>query len=153
MKMSIGDTNRLEAVFASSPENERISRVTAAAFAAVLNPTVEELSDFKTAVSEAVTNAIIHAYPEGRGEIRLTLERKKNEVTVHIRDFGVGIADIKKSMEPLYTTREDQERSGMGFTFMEAFTDHVEVESEPGRGTCVSLTKKMGGEKWNIPVR
>ncbi|HIW60647.1 MAG TPA: anti-sigma F factor [Candidatus Anaerobutyricum avicola] len=153
MKTSIGDTNRLEAVFASSPENERISRVTAAAFAAVLNPTVEELSDFKTAVSEAVTNAIIHAYPEGRGEIRLTLERKKNEVTVHIRDFGVGIADIKKSMEPLYTTREDQERSGMGFTFMEAFTDHVEVESEPGRGTCVSLTKKMGGEKWNIPVR
>lgn len=153
MKMSIGDTNRLEAVFASSPENERISRVTAAAFAAVLNPTVEELSDFKTAVSEAVTNAIIHAYPEGRGEIRLTLERKKNEVTVHIRDFGVGIADIKKSMEPLYTTREDQERSGMGFTFMEAFTDHVEVESEPGRGTCVSMTKKMGGEKWNIPVR
>ena len=141
MKTSIGDTNRLEAVFASSPENERISRVTAAAFAAVLNPTVEELSDFKTAVSEAVTNAIIHAYPEGRGEIRLTLERKKNEVTVHIRDFGVGIADIKKSMEPLYTTREDQERSGMGFTFMEAFTDHVEVESEPG------------GEKWNIPVR
>ena len=153
MKTSIGDTNRLEAIFASSPENERISRVTAAAFAAVLNPTVEELSDFKTAVSEAVTNAIIHAYPEGRGEIRLTLERKKNEVTVHIRDFGVGIADIKKSMEPLYTTREDQERSGMGFTFMEAFTDHVEVESEPGRGTCVSLTKKMGGEKWNIPVR
>lgn len=153
MKTSIGDTNRLEAVFASSPENERISRVTAAAFAAVLNPTVEELSDFKTAVSEAVTNAIIHAYPEGRGEIRLTLERKKNEVTVHIRDFGVGIADIKKSMEPLYTTREDQERSGMGFTFMEAFTDHVEVESEPGRGTCVSMTKKMGGEKWNIPVR
>ena len=153
MKTSIGDTNRLEAVFASSPENERISRVTAAAFAAVLNPTVEELSDFKTAVSEAVTNAIIHAYPEGRGEIRLTLERKKNEVTVHIRDFGVGIADIKKSMEPLYTTREDQERSGMGFTFMEAFTDHVEVESEPGRGTCFSLTKKMGGEKWNIPVR
>lgn len=152
MKTSIGDTNRLEAVFASSPENERISRVTAAAFAAVLNPTVEELSDFKTAVSEAVTNAIIHAYPEGRGEIRLTLERKKNEVTVHIRDFGVGIADIKKSMEPLYTTREDQERSGMGFTFMEAFTDHVEVESEPGRGTCVSLTKKMGGEKWNKPV-
>ena len=153
MKMSIGDTNRLEAVFASSPENERISRVTAAAFAAVLNPTVEELSDFKTAVSEAVTNAIIHAYPEGRGEIRLTLERKKNEVTVHIRDFGVGIADIKKSMEPLYTTREDQERSGMGFTFMEAFTDHVEVESEPVRGTCVSMTKKMVGEKWNIPVR
>ena len=90
MKMSIGDTNRLEAVFASSPENERISRVTAAAFAAVLNPTVEELSDFKTAVSEAVTNAIIHAYPEGRGEIRLTLERKKNEVTVHIRDFWRG---------------------------------------------------------------
>ena len=90
MKTSIGDTNRLEAVFASSPENERISRVTAAAFAAVLNPTVEELSDFKTAVSEAVTNAIIHAYPEGRGEIRLTLERKKNEVTVHIRDFGRG---------------------------------------------------------------
>lgn len=82
----------------------------------------------------------------------MILERRENVVTVHIHDYGIGIKDIKKSMEPLYTTLKDEERSGMGFTFMEAFTDTVQVESEPGKGTRVSLTKKMGGERWNIPV-
>lgn len=152
MKESINSTNRVEMTFQNFPENERIGRTLAAAFAAVLNPTMEELSDFKTAVSEAVTNAIIHAYPESRGDIIMIMERVENTVTVHIRDFGMGIEDVEKSMEPLYTTLKSGERSGMGFTFMEAFTDHVEVESEPGKGTSVSLTKKMGGEKWNIPV-
>lgn len=152
MKAKINDTNRMEMIFQNHPENERIGRVMAAAFASVINPTMEELSDFKTAVSEAVTNAIIHAYPKAEGDIRMILERKENVVTVHIHDYGIGIEDIKKSMEPLYTTLRDEERSGMGFTFMEAFTDSVKVESEPGKGTRVSLTKKMGGERWNIPV-
>ena len=152
MKDKINGTNRIEMTFQNLPENERIGRTLAAAFASVLDPSMEELSDFKTAVSEAVTNAIIHAYPETQGDIIMVFERENNVVRVHIRDFGVGIADVKKSMEPLYTTQESGERSGMGFTFMEAFTDHVEVESEPGKGTSVSLTKKMGGEKWNKPV-
>lgn len=152
MKTKINDTNRIELIFQNYPENERIGRMMAAAFASVVNPTMEELSDFKTAVSEAVTNAIIHAYPKTQGDIRMILERRENVVTVHIHDYGIGIKDIKKSMEPLYTTLKDEERSGMGFTFMEAFTDTVQVESEPGKGTRVSLTKKMGGERWIIPV-
>ena len=118
----------------------------AAAFAAMINPTLEELSDFKTAVSEAVTNAIIHAYPEGRGEIKMSLERKGREFTVIVSDEGKGMENVRKSMEPLYTTLPEQERSGMGFTFMEAFTDKLEVESRPGHGTIVRMTKKMGGE-------
>lgn len=152
MKEQIREVNRVEMTFDNNPENERIGRVMASAFAATLNPTMEELSDFKTAVSEAVTNAIIHAYPAGRGNILMIFERERDMVRVHIQDWGVGIADIRQSMEPLYTTWKSGERSGMGFTFMEAFTDRVEVKSEPGKGTTVSLTKKMGGVQWNGPV-
>lgn len=135
----------VEMNFSNHPENERTGRTVAAVFASVLNPNMEELADFKTAVSEAVTNAIIHAYPGGEGKIRMLLEREENMVTVHIEDQGVGMEDVKKSMEPLYTTWPEGERSGMGFTFMEAFTDQVEVESAPGKGTKVTLKKKMGG--------
>ena len=152
MKEQIREVNRVEMTFDNNPENERIGRVMASAFAAALNPTMEELSDFKTAVSEAVTNAIIHAYPARRGDILMIFERERDIVRVHIQDWGVGIADIRQSMEPLYTTWKSGERSGMGFTFMEAFTDRVEVKSEPGKGTTVSLTKKMGGVQWNRPV-
>ncbi|MDO5145875.1 MAG: anti-sigma F factor [Eubacteriales bacterium] len=137
--------NEMDLIFWNYPENERIGRTAAAVFAAILNPTMEEISDFKTAVSEAITNAIIHAYPGKEGKIFMHLEREGREVTVHIRDEGVGIADIQKSMEPMYTTLEEEERSGMGFTFMEAFSDEMRVESEPGRGTSVYLMKKMGG--------
>ena len=146
MKQSQADTNKMELTFISLPENERIGRTMAAAFAAMINPTLEELSDFKTAVSEAVTNAIIHAYPEGQGEIKMSLERKGREFTVIVSDEGKGMENVRKSMEPLYTTLPEQERSGMGFTFMEAFTDKLEVESRPGHGTIVRMTKKMGGE-------
>ena len=146
MKQSQADTNKMELTFISLPENERIGRTMAAAFAAMINPTLEELSDFKTAVSEAVTNAIIHAYPEGRVEIKMSLERKGREFTVIVSDEGKGMENVRKSMEPLYTTLPEQERSGMGFTFMEAFTDKLEVESRPGHGTIVRMTKKMGGE-------
>ena len=146
MKQSQADTNKMELTFISLPENERIGRTMAAAFAAMINPTLEELSDFKTAVSEAVTNAIIHAYPEGRGEIKMSLERKGREFTVIVSDEGKGMENVRKSMEPLYTTLPEQERSGMGLTFMEAFTDTLEVESRPGHGTIVRMTKKMGVE-------
>lgn len=146
MRQDINETNRMELTFWNQPENERIARTTAAVFAAVLDPTLEEISDFKTAVSEAVTNAIIHAYPETEGKINMILERKGNEVTVTVIDYGIGIENVEKSMEPLYTTLPSEERSGMGFTFMEAFTDHLEVKSEPGKGTSVRLSKKMGGK-------
>lgn len=146
MRQDIKETNRMELIFRNQPENERIGRTTAAVFAAVLDPTLEEISDFKTAVSEAVTNAIIHAYPESEGKINMILERQGNEVTVTVIDYGIGIENVARSMEPLYTTLSSEERSGMGFTFMEAFTDHLEVKSEPGKGTIVCLSKKMGGK-------
>lgn len=146
MKQNISHKNRMELTFWNLPENESIGRTMAAVFASVLDPTLEELSDFKTAVSEAVTNAIIHAYPESKGKISMILEREDCKVTAKVIDYGVGIADIEKSMEPLYTTLPAEERSGMGFTFMEAFTDELTVESETGKGTTVCLSKKMGGE-------
>lgn len=146
MKNNISHSNKMEVTFWNLPENERIGRTMAAIFASVLDPTLEEISDFKTAVSEAVTNAIIHAYPQSKGKILMILEREGNQVTAKIIDYGVGMEDIKKSMEPLYTTLSAEERSGMGFTFMEAFTDTLTVESEPGKGTIVCLSKKMGGE-------
>ena len=132
-----GETgNSLKMVFRNHPENERIVRTTAAVFVSIL--------DFKTAVSEAVTNAIIHAYPESGGDIEAYFKRENKKITVIITDYGVGIKDVKKSMQPLYTTLHTQERSGMGFTFMEAFSDEITVKSEPGKGTTVKLIKIMG---------
>ena len=144
MKMSIGDTNRLEAVFASSPENERISRVTAAAFAAVLNPTVEEVSDVKTAVSEAVTNAIIHGYENEVHSITIRCRTEGKTLYLEVEDQGKGIEDVQQAMEPLFTTKPDLDRSGMGFSFMEAFMDSLEVISTPGEGTLVKMEKIVG---------
>lgn len=140
----ISDRNQMEITFTNLAENERIGRTLAASFALVCNPTMEELNDFKTAVSEAVTNAIIHAYPESEGIISMKLSRDKNTVTVTVTDQGVGIRDVKRSMEPLYTTIRSGERSGMGFTFMEAFSDELHVHSQPGQGTRVQLVKNMG---------
>ena len=146
MRQKISSTNHMELTFTNLAENERIGRTLAAVFAAVLDPTVEELCDFKTAVSEAVTNAIIHAYPNSCGQITMKLSRDGNKVTVSVIDQGVGIEDVKQSMEPLYTTITSGERSGMGFTFMEAFSVRLDVWSEPGKGTAVYLSKTMGGE-------
>lgn len=131
--------------FYSKSQNERFSRTVIAAFVARLDPTLEELSDLKTAVSEAVTNAIIHAYKDEQGKIDMRAVIKGDEVTVEICDYGVGISDIKQAMEPAYTTRPEWERSGMGFAFMEAFTDELKVESEPGKGTKIRLKKRIGG--------
>lgn len=131
--------------FWSKSHNERFSRTVVAAFAARLDPTLEELSDLKTAVSEAVTNAIIHAYSDEHGKIELRAELSGRDVIIEIRDYGVGIPDVKKAMEPTYTTRPEWERSGMGFAFMEAFTDELRVDSAPGEGTRIRMKKRIGG--------
>lgn len=127
-------------------ENESLARIIVAAYAAKLNPTMEEMSDLKVAVSEAVTNAIIHGYDGGNANqvIRIEANIVGRMVTIRIQDYGRGIPDIEKAMEPLYTTRPEDERSGMGFSFMEAFSNEVLVESEVGKGTSVILKKLIG---------
>lgn len=135
---------RLYVELESKSENESLARVIVTAFAARLNPTLEEVSDIKTAVSEAVTNAVIHGYENGEGIIKLICEIDRDYIIVSIRDEGVGIEDIEKAKEPLFTTREADERSGMGFAFMEIFMDELYVESEPGKGTTILMKKKIG---------
>ena len=127
----------------SLSENEEFARVVVAVFASRLNPTVEEIDDIKTAVSEAVTNAIIHGYQGGDGIVSLEAAVEENVLSVTVSDDGVGIPDIGKAMEPMFTTVPG-ERSGMGFSFMEAFMDRVEVISAPGKGTSVTMRKKIG---------
>ncbi|MBE5955232.1 MAG: anti-sigma F factor [Lachnospiraceae bacterium] len=142
--------NQLYIEFPAFPENERIARMTAAAFLAAMNPTIEEMDDVKTAVSEAVTNCIIHAYDyEGHEvfkapKVEMLLERQGQTCYVTITDHGTGIEDIEQAMEPLYTTKPEEERSGMGFSFMEAFMNELKVESEQGKGTKVYMTKRIG---------
>lgn len=145
------DTNEMEIRFDSCSENEGFARVAVAAFMTQLNPTVEEVSDVKTAVSEAVTNAVIHGY-EGMltaedgtcFQIRIHCKIARKTIVVCVKDEGVGISDVKKAMEPMYTTKPELDRSGMGFAFMEAFMDSVEIKSERGRGTTVTMTKTIG---------
>ena len=124
--------------------NESFARVVVAAFLTRLNPTMEEISDIKTAVSEAVTNAIIHGYQNEVHKIVIEAWIQGTAITVKVQDIGVGMEDVQKAMEPMYTTRRDLERSGMGFVFMEAFMDSVTVESAPGKGTTVTMTKNIG---------
>ena len=138
-------SDEIQLSFRSKSQNERFSRTVIAAFAARLDPTLEEISDLKTAVSEAVTNAIIHAYSDESGMVELKAEIRGNDVIIEIRDYGVGIPDIKQAMEPTYTTRPEWERSGMGFAFMEAFTDELRVDSAPGEGTRIRMRKRIGG--------
>ena len=128
----------------SISSNESFARVVVAAFLTRLNPTMEEVADIKTAVSEAVTNAIIHGYRQEVHKIVIEAMVEEDVFTVSVEDFGVGIEDVKKAMEPMYTTRGDLERSGMGFVFMEAFMDSIKVESKIGQGTKVIMTKKIG---------
>lgn len=135
--------NKMHLEFDSKSENERFARVTAAAFATQLNPIMEEISDLKTAVSEAVTNAIVHGYDGTEGIVCMDAEIQDRTITIIVRDTGVGIEDINKAMEPLYTTKPDEERAGMGFMFMEAFMDELEVESEIGKGTTVIMRKTI----------
>ena len=136
--------NTMKLEFDSISANEAFARVTVAAFMAQMNPSVEEVADVKTAVSEAVTNAIIHGYGGEVHTITICAEVEEDWLFLKISDQGVGIADVAKAMEPLYTTRPEMERSGMGFLFMEAFMDEVKVESEPGKGTTVIMRKHIG---------
>ena len=115
-----------------------------ASFITSTNPTLEEVSDIKTAVSEAVTNAIIHGYEKGAGKIWIRTVVEDRSVYIEVRDKGIGIADVKQAMEPLFTTKPEEERSGMWFSFMEAFMDRLEVESAAGEGTVVKMWKEIG---------
>ena len=136
--------NKMSLEFIANSENEAFARVAVAAFISQLDPTIDELSDVKTAVSEAVTNAIIHGYENEKDKmIKIETEIIGNEVIIAISDKGKGIDDIKQAMEPLYTSRPDLERSGMGFTVMETFMDELHVESEKGIGTRVVIKKKF----------
>jgi stage II sporulation protein AB (anti-sigma F factor) len=141
--MNREQAQEMELRFTSYPENEQFARMTVTAFLMDLNPTVDEMADVKTAVSEAVTNSIIHGYEKDVGEVYLICKKHGDEVSIIVRDQGKGIADIEKAREPFFTTRPEAERSGMGFSFMEAFMDEVHITSQVGRGTCVEMTKKL----------
>lgn len=129
----------------SLSKNEEFARVVAAVFISRMDPTLEEIDDVKTAVSEAVTNAVIHGYQGKEGIIYIEAWIEGRELTLIIRDKGVGICDVKKAMEPMFTSDPTGERSGMGFSFMEAFMDQVKVESVPFEGTTVTMKKRIGG--------
>lgn len=136
--------NTMQLVIDSRSDNERLARTVVAAFAATLDPTLEEIADIKTAVSEAVTNAVIHGYENGPGKIVINCGIHSQTLTVCVEDFGVGIEDITHAMEAMYTSKPELERSGMGFIFMETFMDSLDVISEKGEGTLVRMTKKIG---------
>lgn len=138
------NTNEMKLIFDSRPENEGLARVAVAAFCTQLNPTLEEVADLKTAVSEAVTNCIIHAYEGAVQKIEVKCRMQERTLWVDVADTGIGIKDISRAMEPLFTTKPEKDRSGMGFTFMEAFMDEVTVDSQIGKGTIVHMKKTIG---------
>ena len=139
--------NEMKLDFPSHSRNEAFARAAAGAFIASLDPTATELSDIKCALSEAVTNCTVHAYPDKIGNIRMSIKlREDGTVIITIKDKGIGIADTKKAREPLFTTDAAGERSGMGFTVMEGFSDSVKLSSKPGKGTTVTLTRKLAGK-------
>lgn len=157
--------NEMKIEFDAISVNEGFARMAVAAFVSTMNPTLEELADIKTAVSEAVTNAIIHGYENlygygkhgdrvpayvaiNRGKVYMHCEIKENIVYIEIQDKGKGIPDVDKAMEPLYTTKPECNRSGMGFAFMEAFMDDLEVYSEVNKGTMVKMQKRIGTGSW-----
>lgn len=154
--------NEMEIIFDAVSDNEGFARVAVAAFISHLNPTLEEMADIKTAVSEAVTNSIIHGYENlqgyrkagekqeeiHKGKVRVHCILDRDLLRVRVIDNGKGIENVEQAMEPLFTTRPELERSGMGFAFMEAFMDDLEVESTPGKGTEVRMVKKIGTGSW-----
>jgi stage II sporulation protein AB (anti-sigma F factor) len=156
--------NEMEIIFDAVSDNEGFARMAVAAFVARLNPTMEELADIKTAVSEAVTNSIIHGYENlygygkniaaaaqgaiHQGKVKIHCILEKEILHIEVIDSGKGIENVEQAMEPLYTTKPELERSGMGFAFMEAFMDDLEVESILGQGTTVRMVKKMGVDGW-----
>lgn len=147
------NTNEMELIFDSRSINEGFSRVAVAAFLTQLNPTLEEVGDVKTAVSEAVTNAIIHGYEKKIEPIYIRCKIEDNTFYIEVEDHGKGMENVEQAMEPLFTTKPELERSGMGFSFMEAFMDELEVTSKVGQGTIVKMKKIIGkGRKiWSTP--
>lgn len=141
----MNNTNEMKIVFDSKSQNESFARVAVAVFVAQLDPNMEELSDIKTAVSEAVTNSIIHGYEGLEGKITLSCKIEGRTITIEVEDDGCGMEDIEKAMEPLYTTKPELERSGMGFAFMEAFMDDLSVVSEVGKGTKITMIRTIKG--------
>ena len=141
--------NKMQLEILSKSSNEAFARITVAAFAAQLDPTIEELSDIKTSVSEAVTNSIIHGYENKEGIIRISAYIFEDIVRIEIADQGKGIEDIKIAKQPLYTTKPELERSGMGFTIMDNFMDSIKVESVVGMGTKVTMEKKINNKNTN----
>ncbi|HHY90651.1 MAG TPA: anti-sigma F factor [Clostridiales bacterium] len=135
--------NHMKLQFWSKSQNESFARVVVAAFASQLDPTIEELADIKTAVSEAVTNAIIHGYSDGLGMVFIECNIDDDQIEIFVKDEGKGIEDIELARQPLYTSKPELERSGMGFTVMETFMDEVDVESKKGEGTVVRMVKRF----------
>ena len=146
--------NQMTVIFDAVSENEAFARNTVAAFCVALDPTVDQINDIKTAVSEAVTNSIVHAYPSGENN-KITVVTRIDDESVHIvvSDEGIGIDNIENAMQPFYTTKPEQERSGMGFTVMESFMDELKVEPNTPNGTVVSMTKTIRGADWKKKKR
>ncbi|MBO5093363.1 MAG: anti-sigma F factor [Lachnospiraceae bacterium] len=140
--------NEIKMEFDAVSANEAFARVAVAALLTPFNPTLEEVADVKTAVSEAVTNAVIHAYDEEGGKVALRCILEDSKIHIEIEDYGKGIENIRQAMEPLFTTKPELDRSGMGFSFMEAFMDELDVTSRPGEGTLVTMEKKFAGQPY-----
>ena len=136
--------NEMKLEFASKPENEAFARITVSAFVSQLDPTIDEIADIKTAVSEAVTNSIIHGYEDKQGIVKVECKLKGNCIEIEVSDTGKGIENVELARKPLYTSKPNLERSGMGFTIMESFMDDLKVESSLGFGTKVTMRKKIG---------
>lgn len=137
------DSNKMKLSFLSYSKNESFARSVAACFVLELNPSVSQIDDIKTAVSEAVTNSIVHGYPDGVGEIVLEAEHDGETLHINVFDEGVGIDNVEEAQEPFYTTKPDEERSGMGFTIMKSFMDEVRVVSKKGGGTKIYMSKSL----------
>jgi len=133
--------NKMEITFPAFSQNEAFARSVIACFALQLNPSIAQISDIKTAVSEAVTNSIVHGYPNSKGLIKINAEIDGQKIHINIFDYGVGIENLEEALEPFYTTKPEEERSGMGFTIMKSFMDEVKVESEMGKGTKIYMSK------------
>ena len=136
--------NEMRVRFRAIRENESFARMCVAGFCAIANPTIEEIGDIKTAISEAVTNSIVHAYPTVAGDVEIYVKITTNDIYITVTDFGIGIDNIEQAKQPFFTSKPDMERSGMGFTVMEGFMDSLIVESQDGKGVKVTMTKKLG---------
>lgn len=135
--------NEMKLEFKSKSVNEAFARITVAAFVSQLDPTVEEIADIKTAVSEAVTNSIVHAYKDIEGIVKVIAKLENEKITIEVIDYGLGIENIEEARKPLFTSKQGEDRSGMGFTIMESFMDNVKVESVLGLGTKVTMEKEI----------